>query len=209
MWSLDAGGIINEDISQIKKNRATGLSEKASEVSRLQSLHTETESFSRPEHALPRQTSSGTSHKKHINSECYHANEAPMLESEQLNLYDLPLRHTADKYCDIYFNFTNFHFPIIRQSLFLSQYEKFYAQPYSRPGNRWLSVLNMIFAIASRYCMLVGKEIQDGTEDRVFFSRARMLSANENIIYSHPDLQLVQIEALIAFYLLVQSQVSR
>lgn len=36
-----------------------------------------------------------------------------------------------------------------------------------------------------------------------------MLSANDNIIYAHPDLQQVQIEALLAFYFLIQSQVNR
>ncbi|EYE96331.1 fungal specific transcription factor domain-containing protein [Aspergillus ruber CBS 135680] len=146
MWSSDAEGVINEDISRNEESRATGFLEKTSELSQLQNLHIETESCSRPGHALPRQTSSGTSHENHITSECYHANEALMLKSKQLNLYDLPPRHTADKYCDIYFNFVNIHFSIVRRSLFLSH---------------------------------------------------------------HSDLQLVQIEALIAFYFLVQSQVGR
>lgn len=55
----------------------------------------------------------------------------------------------------------------------------------------------------------VGKDVPDGSDDRIFFSGAKMLSANENIIYGHPDLQQVQIEALLAFYFLVQSQVNR
>lgn len=132
-----------------------------------------------------------------------------MPKCERLNPYDLPPKHTADMYYNTYFSVVDIHFPIIRKSLFTVQYERYYSEPFLKPGKNWLCVLNLMFAIASRYCAFLGRAVPDGSEDKVFFSRAKMLSANENIIYGHPDLQLVQIETLLAFYILIQSQVNR
>lgn len=132
-----------------------------------------------------------------------------MAEPEQLNPYEVPPKHVAEAYYDLYIHFVNTYFPVIRKSLFTAQLGRYYAEPFLNPGHKWLAVLNMIFAIASWYCTLVGKVMPDGSEHTVFFLRAKVLSANEAIIYSHPDLQQVQIETLLAFYFLASSQVNR
>ena len=132
-----------------------------------------------------------------------------MLQPDQLNQYDLPPKHAADAYYDAYFHSVDAYFPIIRKSLFTAQYDRYYAEPFLKPGSKWLAVLNMIFAIASRYLAFLGEEIPGGSEHEIFFFRAKMLSANENIVYGHPDLQQVQIEVLLAFYFLVLSQINR
>lgn len=67
----------------------------------------------------------------------------------------------------------------------------------------------MVFAIGSKYRSLAKGDVPSGFDDNVFFARAKILSANENIRYDHADLQQVQIEALITFYFLVSAQINR
>jgi hypothetical protein len=43
----------------------------------------------------------------------------------------------------------------------------------------------------------------------VYMTRARLLSLNSEVLFSHPDLQQVQVESLIAFYLLASDQINR
>lgn len=68
--------------------------------------------------------------------------------------------------------------------------------------------------LLSRYCSTFGDDVRGGSDDKVFLSRAKMLSAkmlsvNDKLIYGHPDLQQVQIELLLSLYFLVSSQVNR
>ena len=188
---------------------------KNSEVSWLQSLEIETERANHqkynPSQAWldPWRSGSETWEDNRIASKSYHENEREIREYNQLDPYGLPPRHAADVYYDIFLRFVDVHLPIVRRSLFSVQYEKYFTEPPLNPGKKWLTVLNLIFAIASRYCSLVGKDVHGGSEDSVFFSRAKMLSAYDNIIYDNPDLQQVQIETLLSFYFLVSSQVNR
>jgi hypothetical protein len=67
----------------------------------------------------------------------------------------------------------------------------------------------MIFAIASRYFSLTAQELPGSFNDKVFFGRATALGIADDVLYSHADLQQVQLEALIAFYFLASSQINR
>lgn len=207
--SLDAIDVVDEDINRSKESRATGFVGKNSEVSWLQSLDVEAERINRPDQNRPRRHSSGSRGGNYIASKSYHNEDWLMTEPERLNPYGLPPKHVAEAYYDAYFISVDTYFPIVRKTLFTAQFERYYAEPFLKPGNKWLAVLNMIFAIGSRYCAFVGKEVPGGSEHGIFFHRARILSANENIVYGHPDLQQVQIEILLAFYFLTLSQVNR
>lgn len=191
---------------------------KNSEVSWLQTLEIETERVnhqgSYPWVASQAWLDSWRSGSKTWQDNCiasksYHENERETPEHNQLDPYELPSKQAADVYYDVFLKFVDLYLPIIWRSLFRVQYEQYYAKPFLNPGKKWLSILNLIFAIASRYCSNVGKSVHGGSGDRVFFSRAKMLSANDNIIYDNPDLQQVQIETLLSFYFLVSSQVNR
>lgn len=217
MGSLDGLEVVNEDLNRDEESRAAGFMGKNSEVSWLQSLEIETERVNRQKYgpwtsqaALdPWGSGSETWQDNRIASKSYHENERETPEFEQADPYELPPKNVADVYYDVFLRYVDVHFPIIRRSLFSAQYEQYYAEPFTDPGKKWLSVLNFIFAIASRYCSIAGKYVQGGSGDRVFFSRAKFFSANGNIIYDNPDLQQVQIEALLSFYLLASSQVNR
>jgi hypothetical protein len=43
----------------------------------------------------------------------------------------------------------------------------------------------------------------------MYLTRARILSMNGDVLFSHPDLQQVQVEGLISFYLLSSDQINR
>ena len=209
MGSLDAIDVVDEDINRSEGSRATGFVGKNSEVVWLQSLDVEAERVNHPNQERPRRHSSGTRDGNYIASKSYHTEDRPISEPEQLNPYEKLPKHVAEAYYDAYFSTVDTYFPIIRKSLFTAQFDRYYAEPFLNPGNRWLAVLNMIFAIASQYCAFVGKEMSGGSEHTIFFFRAKLLSANENIVYDHPDLQQVQIEILLTFYFLALSQVNR
>lgn len=209
MGSLDAIDVVNEDINRSDESRATGFLGKNSEVSWLQSLDVEAERINSSNQKRLSGHSPGTRGTNYIASMSYHTEDQPMAEYKQLNPYEVPPKHVAEAYYDTYLRSVNTYFPIIRESLFTAQFDRYYAEPSLNPGHKWLAVLNMIFAIASWYCTLVGKVMPDGSEHTTFFLRAKILSANETIIYSHPNLQQVQIETLLAFYFLASSQVNR
>ncbi|OJZ79974.1 hypothetical protein ASPFODRAFT_86013 [Aspergillus luchuensis CBS 106.47] len=89
-------------------------------------------------------------------------------------------------------------------------FRSFYSQTDVVPGKRWLAILNLIFAIASRHKGLAyvdnGKECYD---EFTYFSRARRLNAADFALAKHPNLQQVQVEGLTAFYLLSIGQINR
>jgi hypothetical protein len=68
----------------------------------------------------------------------------------------------------------------------------------------------MIFAIAAQHAHLIQAPWQGDDKDHlVYLTRARILSMNGDVLFSHPDLQQVQVEGLIAFYLLSSDQINR
>ena len=207
--SLDAIDVVNEDVNRSEESRATGFVGKNSEVSWLQSLDIEAERVNNPDQSLLGKQSSDTKDGNYIASKSYHTEDQPMTEPEQLDPYETPPKHVAKAYYDAYFSSVNPFFPMVRKSLFTAQFERYYTEPFLNPGSKWLAVLNMVFAIGSRFCTFTGKDVPDGSEHTIFFLKAKILSANENIIYSHPDLQQVQIETLLTFYFLALSQVNR
>ena len=136
----------------------------------------------------------------HIESPNY-----PSLESE--NLYVLPAKASAERLLGVYLDSVQPSLPVIRQALFTDQFKSLYSGESRNPGRKWLAVLNLIFAISSRFCHITGQNIQSG--DHQFFSRAQKLNISESLVEDHEDLQQVQVETLAAFYLLACSQINR
>lgn len=111
---------------------------------------------------------------------------------------------------DLYFQTVHPAFPIIGKGVFLGQYRSFYTNPNVRPGKRWIAVLNLVFAIAARYTLLIGDGLEgDGDDHLSYFARAWRLSIDNVALLDHPNLQQVQVEGLTAFYLLSTGQVNR
>lgn len=122
----------------------------------------------------------------------------------------VPTKQTADKYFTAYMLVFHPSFNVVRRKTFTAQYTRFIRQPNTvRPRRKWLAVLNMIFAIGCHYSRLVKSDIGDDQDSLVFLARARKLSLTEDTLFEHSDLQQVQVEFLVAFYLLARGQVNR
>jgi hypothetical protein len=121
-----------------------------------------------------------------------------------------PPQTVADDLMNIYFNTVHPSFPIVGKETFLGQVKSFYTTPFVRPGRRWLAILNLIHAIATRcYQQIHLRNIDGGDNELVYFSRAWKLGMGENAILGHPDLQQIQVEGLTSFYLLTVGHVNR
>ncbi|KAL1855030.1 hypothetical protein Plec18170_004444 [Paecilomyces lecythidis] len=219
LGSLNAVDIVEEDLNRSANTRATGFMGKNSEVTWMKRLEAEADrddnssATSPQDHHLPqyrkehiRQGLPARDERGSISNMNYHLDDLAIASTEDVDPYALPPKDVADKLFHTYLEYIHPSFPIIRKKTFTAQYRHFFTHPQSKPGPKWLAILNMIFAIGFRYCELSERTL-DG--DPVYLQRARKLALNDNTLFTHPDLQMVQVEALTALYLLASGQVNR
>jgi hypothetical protein len=126
----------------------------------------------------------------------------------QSNLFLIPLREHADEYFNAYMTLVHPSFSFVHQKLFTSQYISMF-QRHVMPPQKWLAVLNMVFAIGCKYCRLLNTSGNPAYhDDRIFLSRAQQLGLGENSLFSRPELQQAQLESMVAFYLLCSGQIN-
>ncbi|KAJ5653675.1 hypothetical protein N7490_000678 [Penicillium lividum] len=151
-----------------------------------------------------------TANRTSISSLNYFLEDMELFRLRGVNVLERPPKHIADKLVDSYIQMVHPAFPIIGKTVFLSQYKSFYSNPTSRPGKRWLAVLNLVFAIAVKHSTLANSQSQVDIGDHlVYFARAWRLSLGDVALLDHPNLQQVQVEGLTAFYLLANGQANR
>ena len=145
-----------------------------------------------------------------IQDSTYFLDNEPVTLYEAVDPYEMPTREMANNLFDAYMKQVHPSFPIIGKSVLSVQYHKFVMRQVQRPPDKWLAILNMIFAIGARYSHLIQADWQGDDRDHlVYFTRARFLSMNGDTIFEHPDLQQIQITGLMAFYMVCISQVNR
>lgn len=212
---------MEEDFNRDESARATGFIGKSSEISWLQRLCREVngeaakKSDTRTELAETGQSSPPLTPGRDgqndalIASLNYYADNMDMGLPEQVDSHEIPPREVANRLFGAYLTSVHPSFPIIGMSTFISQYQLFFSQPSVKPGNKWLAILNLIFATAAVYSHLVHAEWEANEDDHVvYFSRARVLSMKDPL-FDHPDLQQLQVEGLTCFYLLATGQINR
>lgn len=205
--SLDALDVLDEDVNRSKDSRATGYIGKSSEVAWMRSLETEASNSSSSEKELE------DSHKSLFPktipraSMNYRIESADYPGSEAENPYALPARASAERLLRLFMDSVQPSLPVVRQDLFVNQFNSFYSGKSKHPGRKWLALLNLVFAISNKLCQVSGNDVQN--KDHRFFSRAQTLNISESLVEDHEDLQQVQIETLAAFYLLISSHINR
>jgi hypothetical protein len=128
---------------------------------------------------------------------------------QPVNKYGMPSRQLSDFLFEEYWNNVHPGFPMINRPLFRTQYQSFWDQ-CQKPGDKWLAILNVIFAIAAKYAHLSQASRRGEENDHfLYFNRARLLSLTGEELFSPPNLQQVQLEGLVAFYLLATDQIGR
>lgn len=138
----------------------------------------------------------------------YHLDHRSLSYQDVTNAFVLPPKGLVDRLFQVYLEKVQPSLPFIRQELFHDQYHRCYAST-KNPGRKWLAIFNLILAIACAFSRLSQQDIQPNGDENLFFSRARWLSVSGHVLYEHADLQQVQAEALMAFFLLVVSQINR
>ncbi|KAJ5683328.1 hypothetical protein N7462_006493 [Penicillium macrosclerotiorum] len=208
--SLEAIDRVEEDLNRTEHSRATGFMGKNSEVTWMQRLQREAEHRSQ---GLPGSLEPGQSKRQDddlaLHAVNYHLDDLDISVPGPVEIYAMPPRSLADKLFEDYLRTVHPFFPIINCPLFTAQYQTFF-DSNAQPGDKWLAILNMIFAIGAKHALLIEAPWRGNEHDHLLYlTRARILSMNGDSLFSHPDLQQVQVEGLIAFYLLSSDQINR
>lgn len=138
----------------------------------------------------------------------YHLDHMSLPDLEETNAFVLPPKRLVDRLFQVYLQNVQTSLPFIRPQLVREQYNRCYATTQN-PGRKWLTIFNLILAIGSVFSRLSRQDIQPNGDENLFFSRAISLNVPKSILHNHDDLQQVQAEALMSFYLLIVSQVNR
>ncbi|KAH8695363.1 putative C6 transcription factor [Talaromyces proteolyticus] len=204
--SLEAIDRVEEDLNRGENVRATGYIGKNSEISWMQRVQREAEQRSRKQPGMVE----GGPQDFSINAVSYHLDDLDISVPDPVDMYAIPSREQAERFFDDYLTTVHPFFPIINRPLFRSQFKFFFENP-CQPGDKWRAILNMIFAIAAKHSHLAQApwRADDHQDHLLYFTRARYLSMTGDVLFSHPDLQQIQVEGLIAFYLLSTDQINR
>ncbi|PWY90430.1 hypothetical protein BO94DRAFT_533908 [Aspergillus sclerotioniger CBS 115572] len=200
--SADKSETLKGDINKNERRRATGYIGKSSEIAWLQNLGADVDDLDFLGTNLQPRV------KEELSTLSYHLDHMNLSGINPGDLQALPPRSRGDNLVNIYFAKVDSSFPLLDKSLFWAQYDYAFCSP-TPPQKKWLVILNLIFAIGSKYLQIHNQYWTDEIDDRVFLSRAMALNADENLLGEHADLQQVQIWALYAFYHLASSQISR
>ncbi|OJJ51476.1 hypothetical protein ASPZODRAFT_127554 [Penicilliopsis zonata CBS 506.65] len=209
--SLDAIDRVEEDLNRSESSRATGYMGKNSEVVWMQRLLKEAEQRSKGQAGTwePDMEHSPSGADLSINSMNYHLDDIDISVPEPVQMDWIPPRNIADHLFEDYLKTVHPFFPIINRPLFTAQYTTFFDR-HGQPNAKWMAILNMIFAISAKHAHLTQAPWRGEEKDHLYyFTRARFLSMNGDVLFSHPDLQQVQVEGLISFYLLASDQINR
>ncbi|KAJ6151771.1 C6 transcription factor [Penicillium chermesinum] len=140
----------------------------------------------------------------------YHLDDLALpLQRKDVDQLAMPRKEIASEYFNAYVAKVHPFFEIVREQTFTAQYEQCINHDIE-PPRKWLAILNMIFAIGCRHCRLTNPTHTDAyDDDLVFLSRACHLGLRDNVLFEHPEIQQVQLEFLIALYLLCLGQLNR
>lgn len=145
-----------------------------------------------------------------ISDSTYHCDDQALIMRDLIASKELPPRETVESLLQTYLDTVHPVFPVIGKVTFVNQVQTFLDNDQLTPGNNWLAILNLIFALAANYSHLVQADWRGDERDHlVYFNRARLLGMDGDAIFEHPDLQRIQVGGLMAFYLLSINQVNR
>ena len=211
-----------EDYNRDDTARSTGFIGKSSEINWLQKLSKEVNneceawsasmSNSCDDNGLPSPTLTPRPENPVdplIAASNYYLDDMDIPGKEQVDAHVVPSRELATKLLNAYLTSVHPSFPIIGISTFVSQFHVFFSQPTLRPGNKWLAILNLIFAVAAKYGQLTDADWHEGDGNHdLYFARARALSLEDQLLH-HPDLQQLQVEGLACFYMISSGHINR
>ncbi|KAL4933013.1 Zn(II)2Cys6 transcription factor [Aspergillus undulatus] len=195
---------IQEDFHKDKGLQAIGFMGGPSEMSWINELYQVLEKDT------PFLDNEASNKSQSLTSVCYFLDDEELILDPTIDPYGRPPRHIADKLLDCYFFTVHPSFPIIAKIPFEQQYDLYYTRTDIQPTKRWLTILNLVFALASKFAQLVSKPwVSEADSPMTCFTRARKLNFTESQLLEHPNLQQVQVEGLTAFFLMAIGHINR
>ncbi|PVH90555.1 hypothetical protein DM02DRAFT_711542, partial [Periconia macrospinosa] len=227
--------IVDEDLLQDEDSRAAGFVGKSSELQWLRRLRrdvehheaapsrasgpygppgTGTEASSRRLEALRQRQHSDLRTHVPLSSSTFYVDDRGVEIDYTVYPFELPPMDVAQGLIKGYMDTVQDSFPILSRSSFMEAFHELYASvehgaPHSMP-DKWLAVLNLVFAIGAQYSHLVEEpgHIHDFSH-LTYVSRAHILGLSTPDLVSHPDLMQVQITALLALYFMATGRANR
>ncbi|KIW73231.1 hypothetical protein PV04_01365 [Phialophora macrospora] len=145
-----------------------------------------------------------------IQDSSYHMDDMSIFTYDAVDPYELPTPEIADHLFNAYMQRVHSSFPFVGRINLTSQFRRVMSGTVQRPPEKWLAILNLIFAIGAKYSHLINADWKGDERDHlIYFTRARLLTVNSETIFQHPDLQMIQVLSLMSLYLLCNSQVNR
>ncbi|OJJ51879.1 hypothetical protein ASPSYDRAFT_63100 [Aspergillus sydowii CBS 593.65] len=196
--------LIAETPAQDKGLQAIGFIGAPAEISWIRDLHHILEND------LPFLDREQSNKSQSLKSACYFLDNEDLVLDPSIDPYGRPPHKIADKLLDCYFFAVHPSFPIIAKIPFMHQYEIYYTQSEPQSTRLWLTILNLVFALAAIFAQLASKPwVCEADTPMTSFTRAWNLSFNENYVLEHPNLQRVQVDGLMAFVLMSLGHVNR
>ncbi|KAF2439824.1 hypothetical protein P171DRAFT_395811 [Karstenula rhodostoma CBS 690.94] len=211
--------ILDEDLLRSRKSRSTGYVGQGAGVQWLRSLQ-DTLKTEGPD----QQTVSGNSdvdewssaQNSGLSSSVTDASFYLDADSAELDVdvdpYELPPKETAFKLFECYRQTVHTSFPVLPPQ-FEDQFRRYFEtvkpeRPFTVP-ERWLAILNIVFAIGARYSHLINAEWQGEDRDHLIYMTRSVRLLGSWPFAAAPDLALIQVSGLLAFYYQVIGHVSR
>jgi hypothetical protein len=145
-----------------------------------------------------------------IQDSSYHMDDNSIFTYDAVDPYEMPTPDMANHLFDAYMQRIHSSFPFVGRLNLTSQFHRFISGQIQRPPEKWLAILNLIFATGAKYSHFINADWKGDERDHlIYFTRARLLSVNSETLFQHPDLQTIQILGLTALYLLCCGQINR
>lgn len=214
--SLD---LLDENLHETDRSRATGFVGKNSEVQWLRSLlyieKGEEDSSNMAGSTAKRKISAAQpASNEQVSGVTFYLDSEGIDPGFYVEPHDLPTPEIAERLLGVYMEKVHDSFPILPRRLFEDQFRKYFTGlrhgTASRLNSKWQAILNLIFAIGARYSHLSKAEWRSNEKDHLVYQvRARSLAWSEITLVQHPDLPQIQVGGMLAFYFLSIGQVNR
>lgn len=195
--------VLGEDLLRTRKLRSTGYVGQGSGVQWLRSLQDETEPEGPDQQPVSvsnnvAQQSSGqkTGAPASITDASFYLDADGVDLTVEVDPYELPPQQTAIKLFECYKQTVHTSFPVLPPQ-FEEQVRRYFqtakaGRPFTVP-DRWLAILNIVFAIGARYSHLIDAEWKGEDRDHVGYVSRSIRLLGFCPFTAAPDLALIQV----------------
>jgi hypothetical protein len=144
----------------------------------------------------------------------YYTDETDLLsvDEESVYQYHVPSEEACLILGEAFFHASLGSFPVVVRRSYIPDIQRCQHPdfPSTLSDRELLSLLNMIWAIASRWIQTSNLDTNVAIDDHLtYYARARALGLDHRLLYDHPDIYRLQGLGLLSFYLLINGSIQR